>query len=222
VLIAGAFLLGLLRPWDLVVPPGGSTDDPGAPGADGVAVVGSLEEQTPPASPTSQLTCAYPSQWRSSTIQDWAGRTARVWTAVDVVEASGPDDPAIPFEPVVAASVTAIGWCAPIDGPDRPPLALTASLYRIRDGRARAVPYDRLEPSKPDALGELWLPVPLGVGNRPTWAMGRYVIELRSESGSYRRFLGLELMDRVTRAGQREGPSPSGSSSPSGSPSAAP
>ena len=32
---------------------------------------------------------------RSSTIQDWAGRIARVWTAVDVVEASGPEDAAL-------------------------------------------------------------------------------------------------------------------------------
>ena len=127
---------------------------------------------------------------------------------MEVVRASGPDDPAIPFEPVVAASVTAIGWCAPIVGPDRPPLALTATLYRVQDGVARAIPYDRLEPPEPDALGELWLPRSLGVGNRPGWPMGRYVIELRSESGSYRRFLGLELTDRVDRAGSSERPSP--------------
>jgi hypothetical protein len=117
-----------------------------------------------------------------------------------LVEATGPDDPAIPFEPVVAASVTAIGWCAPVDGLHRPPVAVIATLYRVQDGVARAVPYDRLEPAEPDSLGELWLPPPRGVGNRPTWPMGRYVIELRSESGTYRRFLGLELMDRVTRA----------------------
>ena len=43
----------------------------------------------------------YPPSGGRPTIQDWAGRTARVWTAVDVVEAIGPDDPRIPFEPVV-------------------------------------------------------------------------------------------------------------------------
>jgi len=206
-LIAAAFLLGLLKPWDLVAPPGDPTDSAGLPGAAGVALTGSPGAlPTPPAPPTRQLTCAFPLQWRSSTIQDWAGRTARVWTAVDAVRADGPDDPAIPFEPVVAASVTAIGWCAPIDGPDRPPLALTATLYRIQDGVAREVPYDRLEPGEPDALGELWLPRPLGVGNRPMWPMGRYVIELRSDSGGYRRYLGLELTDRVIRD---ESPEPS-------------
>ena len=202
VLIAVAFLLGLLRPWDLVVAPGASTD---ASGPAGMALTGSTgAEPTPPLSPTRQMTCAQPSEWRSSTIQDWAGRIARVWTAVDVVEATGPDDPAIPFEPVVAASVTAIGWCAPVDGLHRPPVAVIGTLYRVADGVARAVPYDRLEPAEPDSLGELWLPPPLGVGNRPTWPMGRYVIELRSDSGGYRRYLGLELTDRVIRDGSPE------------------
>ena len=216
VLIAVAFLLGLLRPWDLVVAPGASTDAFGGSGPAGLALTGSTgAEPTPPLSPTRQMTCAQPSEWRSSTIQDWAGRIARVWTAVDVVEATGPDDPAIPFEPVVAASVTAIGWCAPVDGLHRPPVAVIATLYRVQDGVARAVPYDRLEPAEPDSLGELWLPPPRGVGNRPTWPMGRYVIELRSETGTYRRFLGLELMDRVTRAAS---PSPTGSGEPSASP----
>ncbi len=215
VLIAAAFVLGLLRPWDLLAPPARPAGDV-APGSGGITVAGSVRaDPTPPIEPSRQLTCAYPSQWRSSTIQDWAGRTARVWTAIEVVEATGPDDPTIPFDPVIAASVTAIGWCAPVDGPDRPPLALTATLYRIQDGRAIPIPYDRLEPGEPDALGELWLPQALGVGNRPTWAMGRYVIELRSASGAYRRFLGLELMDHVVRPGPSPAPTAPGGPSPS-------
>jgi hypothetical protein len=224
VLVAAAFLLGLLRPWDLVVSPDASPDVPGQPGPVGLALTGATDAQrTPPPSPTRQMTCAQPSEWRSSTIQDWAGRIARVWTAVDVVEATGPDDPAIPFEPIVAASVTAIGWCAPVAGPDRPPDQLVGTLYRVQDGVARALPYDRLEPAKPDALGELWLPRPRGVGNRPTWAMGHYVIELRSESGLYRRFLGLDLTDRVIRAlPSPESPAASGAPDGSGGPSAAP
>src|SRR4051794_22716756 len=74
VLVAAAFLLGLLRPWDLVAPP--RVPDEARPGgAVGASVAGPAGlAATPPASPTSQLTCAYPTQWRSSTIQDWAGR----------------------------------------------------------------------------------------------------------------------------------------------------
>ena len=52
----------------------------------------------------------------------------------------------------------------------------------------------------PDVLGELWVPRPPTVGNRPDWPLGRYVIELRSASGGYVRYLGLELLDRIERA----------------------
>lgn len=216
VLIAAAFLLGLLRPWDLVAPR--SDQRTPVPGSTSSSAAG----RTAPPAPTRALTCAYPSQWRSSTIEDWTGRQARVWKAVDVVDGTGPDDPTIPFAPIVAATVTAIGWCAPVDGPDRPPLALDASLFRIENGAATPVPHDRLEPAEADALGELWVPRPLGVGNRPPWTFGRYVIELRSGSGSYVRYLGLELTDRVVRpAPSSAAPASSAtpaSSSPSGSP----
>ncbi len=213
-LVVGAFLLGLIRPWDLLGPsatdvarPAGPTAAAAAQGAsaatgnaltapDGTAGRG----QTAPPAPSRALTCALPTQWRSASIEDWNGRPARVWKAVAVVTATGPGDPAIEFEPIVAATVTAIGWCAPVDGPERPPQTLAMALYRIRDGVPVPVGYDRLEPSESDVLGELWVPKPRGVGNRPTWPMGRYVIELRSPSGTYARYLGLELSDRVVRA----------------------
>ena len=223
-LVVGAFLLGLIRPWDLLgpsttdgAPPPRVTPGSPAPGATGIAGEDSVPDGTaaagltaPPA-PTRALTCAFPTQWRSATIEDWNGRPARVWKAATVVTGSGPDDPAIQFEPIVAATITAIGWCAPVEGTERPPQAIDTALYRIRDGLAIPVAYDRLEPTAPDALGELWVPKPRGVGNRPKWPMGRYVIELRSSSGSYVRYLGLELSDQVVRAS----PGPSGPAAPS-------
>lgn len=226
-LVVGAFLLGLVRPWDLLVP--SAADGPPAPGmtaapvvsgaSDGAVISGpdatSRSGQTPPSVPARALTCAFPSQWRTATIEDWNGRQARVWKAATVVAASGPADPAIPLEPIVAATITAIGWCAPIDGADRPPLTLETALYRVEDGIPTPVAHDRLEPVEPDALGELWVPKPRGVGNRPTWPMGRYVIELRSPSGSYVRYLGLELSDRVVRA--TPGPSEPAASEPAAS-----
>ncbi len=224
-LVVGAFLLGLLRPWDLVVPPdaGRPVRSPASNGPGGSTVAVGPDGSplpTPVLAPERALTCAYPLTWRTATIESWTGRQARVWKASDVVSAASPLDPAIPFEPIVAATVTAIGWCAPVQGPDRPPLALTATLYRIADGLATVVPHDRLEPAEPDALGELWIPKALGVGNRPTWPMGRYVIELRSVSGAYLRYLGLELTDHVVRPGPSPAPSaptPAGSLAPTGS-----
>jgi hypothetical protein len=230
VLVAAAFLLGLARPWDLLNAPAPDRGDAAAPdvaiaspagdsspGAEDFATPGVLAvaPTRPPTPPARALTCAFPSEWRSASIEDWSARPARVWRAAEVVEASGPDDPTIAFEPIVAATITAIGWCAPVDGPDRPPLGLTASLFRLRDGVAIPVPYDRLEPAQPDALGELWTPVVLGVGNRPPWPFGRYVIELRSGSGSYVRYLGIELLEHVERGA-------AGSPSPDRSPAASP
>lgn len=221
-LVAAAFLVGLLRPWDMLAPtPVASPDAPPVPGASQVpgasgALAGATAGATSaPAAPRRTPTCASPSQWRTATIEDWTGRQARVWKAAQVVDASGPDDPAIHFEPIVAASVTAIGWCAPVDGPDRPPRVLGATLYRLDEGGAVEIPYDRLEPDEPEAQGELWVPRALGVGNRPAWRMGRYVIELRSPSGSYVRYLGLDLTDRVVRGDSvTASPAPPSSASP--------
>jgi hypothetical protein len=212
-LVVGAFLLGLIRPWDVLgpstsdsAPPRGApTAGSDVPGASSVAGEITMPDGTVPTGqpspppPSRALTCAFPMQWRSATIEDWNGRQARVWKAATVATGTGPDDPSIQFEAIVAATVTAIGWCAPVDGPERPPQAVRSTLYRIRNGIAIPVAYDRLEPVESDALGELWVPKPQGVGNRPTWPMGRYVIELRSPTGAYVRYLGLELSDRLVR-----------------------
>ena len=203
-LVAAAFLLGLFRPWDLLgapatIPPGPRPASSGASADQVAAVASGAPAPTAPSAPRSAITCAFPSQWLSSTIEDWTGRPARVWKVVEVVQASGPDDPSIQFAPIASPVITAIGWCAPVDGPDRPPQNLVATLYQVRDGIARAIPFDRLEPAQPDALGELWVPPAQNVGNRPPWPVGRYVIELRSPSGRYVRYLGLELTDRIVR-----------------------
>jgi len=202
-LVAVAFIVGLVRPWDWLATdtaPGNLAGDPGlrtpaAPsgGPAGITVPGA--DTPPPAAPVQEPTCAYPRSWRVATVQDWAGRAAHVWTAATAVQAAGPDDPAIAFLPVVSTSVIAIGWCAPVDGPERPPLAAIGTLFRVLDdGTVREVAHDRLEPAARDALGELWLPVPQSVGRRPAWPSGRYVIRLSAPSGDYERYLGIEVV----------------------------
>jgi hypothetical protein len=205
-LVAAAFLLGLVRPWDWLADagradagpgagevagasagPGGATPASGAPG--GGAVAGAAVPTPPPRT----ATCGYPSSWRTSSISFWAGARARIWTAAEAVPANGPDDPAIPFHPIASDTVEALGWCAPVTGPERPPLTAEATLYRLRDGVAVEVPSDLLEPAGGDALGELWVPPQRAVGRRPPWAPGRYVIRLATASGTYERFLGIEV-----------------------------
>ena len=217
VVVVAAFVVGLVRPWDWLGPTasGGAGDEPGAVGlqagpgdtrgtgdtpgpaspGDGApgdmpAGVSGGSEAAPYRSPT----CASPLGWRAATIETWTGRQARVWTAAEAVRATGPEDATIPFRPIVSEMVTAIGWCAPVAGADRPPLAATAALFRLgASGLADEIPYERLEPATPDAMGELLIPPAQSVGRRPAWPPGLYVIRLATPSDSYVRYLGLEV-----------------------------
>jgi hypothetical protein len=74
--------------------------------------------------------CLEPASWRTATIETWREQTVRVWRAIDPVPASGPDDPAIPIVPAVGNRVAAIGFCAPVVGPDRPGGPVTVDAWR--------------------------------------------------------------------------------------------
>jgi hypothetical protein len=228
-LIVLAFMVGLVRPWDLftgtgegaatgpdasraAVPPSGGQDLPPATGTtnpDGSGIPGIGMDD--PASPT----CGYPTAWWSATIQTWAGRRARVWSAVDAQAATGPTDPVIEFQVVAGDDFTAIGWCAPVAGDERPPIGARGHLFGIDvDGGAVELPYERLEPATASALGELWAPT-----SEPDngWALGQYVIALTTPDGSWARYLGLDL--RTSPAGPSPAPgTPSPPPTPSGPP----
>jgi hypothetical protein len=201
--VVGAFILGLVRPWDWLAGGGASEGGPGGTElrpdgvpAGGVAAGGSGTGDgvaAPSGEPAQAATCGYPTGWRTAATSFWAGARARVWTAAVAVPATGPGDPSIPFHPIASDRVEAIGWCAPVSGPERPPLAAEATLFRLSDGVVTEVPVTRLEPAVPDALGELWAPRPPVAGEPAQWAPGRYVIRLAVPSGRYARYLGLEV-----------------------------
>ena len=232
-LVVAAFLVGLVHPWDWLAgasrspvagdratgqAPGSGGPGQGGNGQGGIATPAPTDTPAPGSDAAAAAVCAYPQSWRSATIQDWAGRRARVWTAVDVVTASGPLDSSIPFQVVAGDRFTAIGWCAPVLGPDRPPLTMRGVLFRVDAGAATPEPYRLLEPAAPNALGELWAPT-----GSATWPAGRYVIELATPSGSWVRWLGLELrVSPVLVATPSPVPSPAGSPDASTSPSSSP
>lgn len=217
-LVVAAFLVGVVRPWDWLAPPGpgpGVTLTPTARGTGPVQTdsgsfpaAGGPAATSPRPAPRVDPTCAYPSSWRLAAIQEWGGRPARVWSATEAVAASGPDDPSIPFSVIASTAVTAVGWCAPVIGDERPPLAAVGTLFRVDVDSAREIPFDRLEPSAPDALGELWVPVPQSVGRRPPWPPGRYVIRLMAPGGSFERYLGIEVVRVVRDADPGAAPGP--------------
>lgn len=230
-LVGVAFLVGLARPWDWAAPgrpapPPADREAPGLPAEGSLApgpaqgTMGPAPGRAPGIGPglPGGSTCAQPSGWRTATIQTWAGRRARVWTATRAVPATGPADPRIPFRRVVSDRVVALGWCAPVDGPERPPLAAVATLFLVGAGTPAEVPYRRLEPSAPDVLGELW-GVPRGSRTpallAAAWPPGRYVIRIATASGSYERYLGLEVL-QPSAARREEVTPPAGASGPPG------
>ena len=170
---------------------------PGAPGPAGLALTGvdrrrRRRRPSPPTRPDRPAPSRRSGARRRS--RTGPGRTpgcGRRWTSSRPTWARRPGDP---FEPVVAASVTAIGWCAPVDGHDRPPVAVDRDACTGSRTAWRAPSRTTAwSPPSPMPSASCGCRRPRGVGNRPTWPMGRYVIELRSASGAYRRFLGLEL-----------------------------
>jgi hypothetical protein len=235
-LVVTALLVGIVRPWDLLTGPG--SVQPGANQAGGGPPVGEAGSLEPPGAghatpaPTSDdpyaalwTTCGSPSGWRAATIQQWSGRAGpiRSWIAIDAVAATGPLDPVIPFAPVATDIVTAIGYCSPLADDLRPPETAGATLWMLAGSLAIPVTAALLEPAQPSALGGLWRP-PTGVEETvhgfDAWPPGRYVIEIRSPSGPYDRWLGIEIEDLRARTT----PSPTGIAAPaapgSGSPAA--
>jgi hypothetical protein len=239
-LVVVVFMVSLARPWDWLPSSGRGDATPGeagvpaspagrpAAGGSSAATAGSdgsdgawggASEAAGVGDEPRAPACGYPQDWRSAAIQIWAGRRAHVWTAVPAVRATGPADPSIPFEPVASVLVEAIGWCAPIGGPDRPPRDAVGTLFLIEGGVATAVPFVRLEPTTHDALGELWVPIAgavpgssgdagavpgssgdagavpgsSGDAGAVRWPDGRYVIRLATPDGTYARYLGLEV-----------------------------
>jgi hypothetical protein len=188
-----------IRPWDPLGTAGPVTT-PGAANAGGTQPPASAPPAIP--SPTGvdaqlQVTCGWPSGWRAASVQSWRGRDrpVRSWMAIDPVEATGPLDPAIPYAAIFTDTVSAIGFCAPLGA--RPPGNARGHVYAVGDGTATPVDPVVIEPSEATSLGELWEPAGSGGSSDglPAWAPGRYVIEVSSPGGTYRRWLGIEIHD---------------------------
>lgn len=171
---------------------GDPTDDRGHAGV----VVPPVASQAPPHGTRSAQvldpSCTQPRSWRVASIETWPGGLAQVWRVAQAQPADGPLDPAIPVVDVSAASVEAIGWCAPVDGPNRPPAGVEASLFRLTNGLALPVETSLRADVLSNADGQLW--VPRSSGNRAlSWSSGAYVIRIATAQGDWVRWLGIEV-----------------------------
>lgn len=197
VAVAIFLAIALIKPW-----PGGGDPRPVAhPG-------------TPP--PTEQpsvdplaairIDCDQPPGWRIFSRELWAGGILRSWLSMEpLTSASGPLDPAIPAIPI-SPSIVALGYCAPWEGPDRPPAGVAVHVWGIFDERRGdppvAAPLDlrSFSATLVPPLGALYLP-PMrdSVVSFALWASGVYVFAL--EAPGYERWWAVRIVPDDTEAG---------------------
>jgi hypothetical protein len=200
VVLAVAVIVGLalLKPWG--PPNSGGTAEPGM-----TLPTSAIAEATPSPTPMSEESlvagfCLQPAGWRIFTTEHWSDRDVRVWrTALAFANAVDATDTRIPMTPVASRSVTTLGFCAPVSGPDRPPIEATVTVYRRDPGEPPTIlAVRRVQPAaRPSALGSVFSPPlskNLGMDDEIGWVSGVYVFRVGAFTpGAYVRWLGVTV-----------------------------
>ena len=202
VLATLALALAVLKPWG-----GGAPPRPTALVQAPIPAAGDLSSQIPrdagsatvPGGDIASRTedaevaqmCLNTESWLVASVEEEPGGTVRIWRALEPVTGLRPDDPTVPWVYVGSQGVTALGWCAPIDGPERPSGGTTVDAWSVTDGIAHPISLLRIRPAgDQSALGGLYLPARGGTPTTATglWSSGRYVFRVRSGNGPARVF----------------------------------
>jgi hypothetical protein len=197
-----ALAMAILKPW-------GATDDDARATSD-VPVVAQPRPVVAPAPvpPTdtdraivSEM-CLEPNGWRLFATERWPDRVARRWVhVVPLAGASGPADPLIPLIGEPSLAVLAVGYCAPVSGPERPPSAVTTTIYRLRHGGAADDPlaWDVIRPPRvlptldESSLGGAWASPGSTATTTTGWADATIVLRIagaRPGAEDYTRWFG--------------------------------
>jgi len=196
-----ALLIVVVKPWP-------STGD--TPGTGGLAtspqrspVPPAAATPSPSANPGSGFVTAFcldTRSWLVASVERSRDQSRRVWTTVEPeTTASGPDDPDIPVVPVVAKAVTELGWCAPVQGAERPGPFADVTTWLRSPGGAEPVSLDSSRPvSDRSPYGELYQPPGKGPSSKAaSWPSGTYVFRHRDTDGRTRWFaIGVEIRPR--------------------------
>jgi hypothetical protein len=217
--LVGIFLgAALVKPWDLLFPPGPPPIDRGSPVVAAASpTVGPTPAPSGPSAPSGPAECAFAGGWRifalgqadrlggdgsttggaepsggGSDFSDIGNPLRRWLEVVPVTSASGPEDARIPYVTIVSSRITGVGYCPPPGGTDGPPAGVDFSAWWL-DGAGTATPLP-LQPVT--AKGSVDVEVHIGIrdvlaGGR--WPAGRYVFEVASSGGDYGRWFGLEI-----------------------------
>jgi hypothetical protein len=140
--------------------------------------------------------CADPLGWRVYSHEIWTDERVRAWHRLDpVAAASGPLDRDIPVVQI-GSGTTALGYCSPWTGSERPPADASVAAWRIVDGAAtgdrsgsddrRATPLAlrSIAPAVPTVLGALYGLIPSHADASETndtrgWEPGEVVFAVR-------------------------------------------
>jgi hypothetical protein len=146
--------------------------------------------------------CLEPNGWRLFAAERWPDRVARRWVhVVPVAGASGPADPRIPFIDEPSLAVLSVGYCAPVSGPERPPPAVSTTIYRLRYGSAADDPlaWDVIRPPRvlptidESSLGGAWASPGSTAASTTGWADTTIVLRIaaaRPGAEDYTRWFG--------------------------------
>ena len=190
--MALAALVGLGLLASVAWPANGRPDD----GGRFAAAAPMLPDGSPTVAPTASPlpTCTDPLGWRIVSVETWPRGFARVWRAATAIVASGPTDPAIGRQRVAADRIVAIGWCAPVAGPDVAPAEVTGELVRYVGPTQVpvSVAVRDLDPRAAAAGGSLWVPAGTRDGIE-SWPTGRYAIRLSTPGDAWVRWIGFRI-----------------------------
>ena len=190
--VAALITLALFKPW--------GTGSKAPPGSEFLPKT-TYQPGSPTPRPSTDLDavagfCLEPSGWRVYSVEHFGGQRVRSWTALTpATSATGPTDPRIPVIPVVSQAVLALGYCAPVYEPDKPPSNATTRIYRVgtvtiageKVMRAAEISPTRIEPPGiASSLGAVYAPV-----QGTSWMDGTYIV--RVEASGYARWFGIQV-----------------------------
>jgi hypothetical protein len=187
VAIAVFVAVALVKPWPSGTAPGFSLR-PGTP----------PPTESPSADPLAaiRLDCQDPPGWRIFSREIWSGGVLRSWRSL--VPVAGPTTPlnaAIPIVPI-SPEITALGYCAPGPGPERPPDEVALRIWSVGSGATGAADVREVEPASASVtlrppLGALYAAPPPGGSDPFLWPPGTFVFELAALG--YERWWGVRI-----------------------------
>jgi hypothetical protein len=155
---ASAFLaVAVVKPWPSAEPINRPSPTP-------VPIVEAARPTRPPEPESLANECPDPLGWRVYSHAVWTDEHVRTWHLVEpVVTAKGPLDAAIPIVEV-GTGTTALGYCSPWTGTERPPADASVVAWQILEDstglRAAPLALQSIAPAQPSVLGALYRPPP--------------------------------------------------------------